>query len=509
MKKTAGMLLMFLLCLLPVTAGAEDSAKEASYQRALEFAADGEYDMAISVFEMLGDYSDSAAQIVVCRNAKYQIYYDKATELLEEEEYDAAKEIFTMLGDFKDSAIQAVTCGTKKKQSQYDAAMALAESGDYEHAKTAFELLGDFSDSEARVGLMEQEILKEKYEDAKALEGAGDYEAAISEYAELNGYSDSAERIAECEKQVYISELGGKIEEAISTDEFSASVVYNLLKEGVEYGLEEELIGEWYEQAYELETHSLYGNAARGVDVDINGDGRDERIVADDATLITLERTADGLAILSDIPAKRYERLTVEYDPSMRQYLCAHDNNCTDIYLIEGTPKLVAEMGVKDKGAEYEFTSSGFVITRTLTQEPLREKKTEYIVISAEQISTIDYPVSVDLSHYPMIGNVSDLISLYREAISYQSEEEIKLLLSDQARESEITEINSWLEEHEKVNGADIILWNEDNQDFLGIVYSDEDKLFIKVIQKEDGQFALAGQGYNNKVTYLTRREGT
>ena len=128
MKRIVCALLTMILVLYGV-ALAEDPAKEAAYQRGLQLMEAGEYDMAVTIFEMLDGYSDSAAQIIICQSAKFQLYYDRAQELFAAGEYDAAKEVYLMLGDYKDSAVQVIRCETQKKQVQYDAAAALADSG--------------------------------------------------------------------------------------------------------------------------------------------------------------------------------------------------------------------------------------------------------------------------------------------------------------------------------------------------------------------------------------------
>ena len=41
-------------------------------------------------------------------------------DLSENSEYDAAKEVYLMLGEFKDSAVQVIRCDTQKKQVEKD-----------------------------------------------------------------------------------------------------------------------------------------------------------------------------------------------------------------------------------------------------------------------------------------------------------------------------------------------------------------------------------------------------
>ncbi len=72
-------------------------SKGASYNKAMENVASGEYDIAISAFEKLNGYKDSEEQII---ETKYQ----KAVSLLTEDG-DAAYALFKELGDYKESSV--------------------------------------------------------------------------------------------------------------------------------------------------------------------------------------------------------------------------------------------------------------------------------------------------------------------------------------------------------------------------------------------------------------------
>ena len=67
MKRWMMGFLAALLVLGSVPAQAQDAARQAVYDRAVQFVEQGEYERAISTFSMLGDYLDSAEQIAHCQ----------------------------------------------------------------------------------------------------------------------------------------------------------------------------------------------------------------------------------------------------------------------------------------------------------------------------------------------------------------------------------------------------------------------------------------------------------
>lgn len=495
MKRVFSGLLILVSLLMPMTSYADEAAKEATYQRALEFLNSGEYDMAISIFEMLGDYSDSAAQILICENAKTQIYYDRACELFNAGEYDAAKEIFLMLGSFSDSQVQAVRCDTQKKQAQYDAANALVESGNYEQAREAFVLLGEFSDSAARVEQMDQMILAKQYERAQSLEVEGAYTQAIAIYEELGGYEDSAGRMKACEQQIHISELSGKIESALSAGEFKAEVVYPLLKEGTTYGLEPSYLATAFAEAIDQETRMLYGDAPVYVDVDMNGDGITERILSSNGQMIVAGKTENGLSVVSSLQAPAYSELICISDPSQRTYLQAMngDQSSYDVYLVEDTPVLINTNGSIASTAALEMTASGFILNEVLTADPIRQRQTEYIVLSGTEVVVNQLPLYVDGSTYPAVHSAGLLIRLYRDAVQYESETELKALLSEDANGEQLELLNQWLFDHATIERTDTILWDEAGGFLVGLIASGNDTIYITMRISSEGNYSLLG----------------
>ena len=484
--------LLTLALLLSGLALAEDTVKEATYQRAVALMEAGEYDMAIAIFEMLGDYADSAAQIVICRNAKLQVYYDRAVELFELGEYDAAKEVFLMLGDFKDSAVQAIRCETRKKQDQYDAADALAAKGEYEKAREAFRLLGDFSDSPARVEQMDEAILAARYSQAAALEAAGRYEDALAAYEALKGYGDAAERIKACEHQLYVARLDGQIEAALAAWPFDAETAYRLLGEAREYGLDESRIADWYATAYDLEITGRYPEMSAIVEQDLDQDGTSDIVLSNGEELIILKKGLNGLELQSAVAAPAYEGLRCEADPARRWYILGTRDSAVDIYLLEGEPALIVSADNTEDRLAIEWTVTGFVLREQLTRIPHREKKTEYIVLSSSMFNPLPSPVSVDMAAYPAVDSAYALVTLYQEALRYQNAEELGKLVSPKAEAEAIRQIGEWLAGR-TVDRADIALWNEETADFICAVFSGKQQLNLRIVRTEDGQYQLLG----------------
>ena len=100
----------------------EEAARQESYNTGLALLEAGEYDEAVAVFEELGDYQDSAEQIVVAEDRKRSAAYDEAVLLFERGEYDAAASAFEALGNYRDSAEQAETA---ENEGLYQEAMEL------------------------------------------------------------------------------------------------------------------------------------------------------------------------------------------------------------------------------------------------------------------------------------------------------------------------------------------------------------------------------------------------
>ncbi len=111
--------------------------------------------------------------------------YRNAVALQQAGKYEEAITAFEALNGYSDSAAQIEACRTSIKERDYQAAVALQQSGKYEEAITAFEALNGYSDSFAQ-------ITETKYLKAKYLITKGDYEGAAAILIGIRGYKDVA-----------------------------------------------------------------------------------------------------------------------------------------------------------------------------------------------------------------------------------------------------------------------------------------------------------------------------
>ena len=119
---------------------------DSRYQEAKALLASGEYAQAVSAFEALGNYRDSAEQANQAR-------YSQAMALGQAGHYDDAIAILSELGDYQDSAEQLNQFTLEEK---YTRALSLINDSDsaagnerYEEARALLTELGDYKDAKA------------------------------------------------------------------------------------------------------------------------------------------------------------------------------------------------------------------------------------------------------------------------------------------------------------------------------------------------------------------------
>lgn len=131
------------------------------YNAAVALMEEGKYEEAITAFEAMGDYKDSAEQIVNCENGIAEREYQSAVALMEEGRYEEAITAFKTMGGYKDSKENIENCKNGIKENEYQYAISLIESGKYVEAITAFEDLDNYKDSELLAKEKELEILND------------------------------------------------------------------------------------------------------------------------------------------------------------------------------------------------------------------------------------------------------------------------------------------------------------------------------------------------------------
>ena len=110
------------------------------YSKAEKLLASGDYDGAITAFEALGDYKDSA-------DLRNESVYDKATALLASGDYDGAIAAFEALGDYKDSSAMLVESANAKEYAQAEKLLAQGQTAE---AAVAFAKIAEYEDARER-----------------------------------------------------------------------------------------------------------------------------------------------------------------------------------------------------------------------------------------------------------------------------------------------------------------------------------------------------------------------
>lgn len=180
------------------------------YNEAQKLYEAGRYDEAITAFESMDGYRESAEQIETCKTAIKDHEYDEAVALYNAGQYEEAIAAFEAMDGYRESAEQIETCKTAIKDREYDKAVALYNSGQYEEAITAFKALDGYKDSKAQIEACHTAIMDQKYEAAITLYHAGNYEEAYPALIALNGYKDSAKKASE----IYVAYKSIKLKNA-------------------------------------------------------------------------------------------------------------------------------------------------------------------------------------------------------------------------------------------------------------------------------------------------------
>ena len=150
------------------------------YRQAVSALESGAYDEAITAFEKMNPYRDSADMLT-------RAYYSRARDALADADMDTLLEIretFQSLGTYLDSA-------TLLKQADYQRAELLLGDGHTSDAMELFESLGSYKDSASRV-------TECNYIKAGEMQSSGDYEAAMAVFEALGEYQDSTEKARAC-----------------------------------------------------------------------------------------------------------------------------------------------------------------------------------------------------------------------------------------------------------------------------------------------------------------------
>jgi len=145
---------------------------EYTYLQAKEFHEAGDYHNAIAGFEQLPGYEDADECLADCRYALAEISYENG-------DYDTAIDQFRALGD--DGTQRALEIG-------YEIAQLCYENAEYDRAIAYFEALGDYQQGAQRA-------LEITYEVAQSCYQSGSYDDAISYFTAAGDYENSADMV--------------------------------------------------------------------------------------------------------------------------------------------------------------------------------------------------------------------------------------------------------------------------------------------------------------------------
>lgn len=118
--------------------------------------------------------------------------YNDAVALMDAGKYTEAITAFEALEGYRDSATKMTKCNTAILDSKYDDAIALMGAGKYAEAIAAFEILDRYRDSQTRIRECNAAILDNKYNNAIVLLAEGKIINAYENLVALEGYKDSA-----------------------------------------------------------------------------------------------------------------------------------------------------------------------------------------------------------------------------------------------------------------------------------------------------------------------------
>ena len=170
---------ILLALLLTLTLSGCSSSNQDYYEQAQLYLGAGEYDMARSLFDQLGEYADAADYALYCA----------ALSALNSGETDLARRNFDLVWPFKSSG----------RYLTYIEALSLEDAGQLDGALALWEELGTFEDSDVHAALLREAIPSEEIAHAEALMAAGRYEQAKAILETLDGYGDSADLLEACD----------------------------------------------------------------------------------------------------------------------------------------------------------------------------------------------------------------------------------------------------------------------------------------------------------------------
>ena len=137
------------------------------YNDAITLMDAGKYTEAISAFEALDGYKDSATKITECNTAILDGKYNDTIALMDAGKYTEAISAFEALDGYKDSATKITECNTAILDGKYNDAITLMDAGKLDEAYSAFIELGDYKDASEKAGNIKLQKTKDQLKNIK------------------------------------------------------------------------------------------------------------------------------------------------------------------------------------------------------------------------------------------------------------------------------------------------------------------------------------------------------
>ncbi len=265
--RTVLALLLAVLALIGAAA-AEETDNAQAYEAALALYESEQYEQAITAFEALGTYKDSAKLLSKSKWYWKEQRYDNAIALYKAEDYYPARTLFEELGSFEESKNYLYKCNMAIYKLEYAQAAELTEAGDYQAALALYEGLGSYSSSkskaeELRALIAQQELdayEQQCYDEAVALLEAGDLTGARDLFIQAGDCADSTEKLYEILEVLALEEVYARAEMELARGGWKEAYVrYNALGDYLDSA-------EKAVQAWEDYLESIYTMAADAED---------------------------------------------------------------------------------------------------------------------------------------------------------------------------------------------------------------------------------------------------
>jgi len=238
MKKMWKTLALLLAVLLLGVAAAEETDPAQAYEAAVALYENQEYEQAITAFEALGNYKDSAKLLSKSKWYWKDQRYDSAIALYKAGEYAEAKVLFEELGSFEESRDYLRKCDASLQRQQYAEAKELYQAEDYEAARPIFEALGRYESSRDYLAEIDA-ILAQRQLDAyeqecfaqgvEAME-AGDLNKARDLFVQAGDFEGAMDRLYEVLEVLARGEVYQRAEAELAKEHYKEAYVrYNAL----------------------------------------------------------------------------------------------------------------------------------------------------------------------------------------------------------------------------------------------------------------------------------------